>query len=211
MSWNGVNSGCFERISEQIAAMCGVAKLLPLERIVPPPSHAISTPTPRAKNSTGGDGGCGICGLFLWIPGWQAKLQPGTVISAWVPTTVQLDSKALNEFHANQRKIEPTISRVYFYSSGPNSRVQVDGKPIGRFGANQYECVSLSKGTHLLNIDGAEMDLYIPASHDCFVRIEDAQENEARSPAELTEGFESVRSVLTPAHAKKSAVDDCLH
>ena len=29
---------------------------MPVERIVPPPSQAISTPTPRAKNSTGGEG-----------------------------------------------------------------------------------------------------------------------------------------------------------
>ena len=36
--------------------MHGVAKLLPEARIVPPPSHATSTSTPRAKNSTGGSG-----------------------------------------------------------------------------------------------------------------------------------------------------------
>ena len=40
MSWNGVSSGCLLRISAQIAAMCGVAKLLPVERIVAPPRHA---------------------------------------------------------------------------------------------------------------------------------------------------------------------------
>ena len=42
--------------SAQIPATCGVAKLLPLERIVEPPSQATSTPMPRAKNSTGGFG-----------------------------------------------------------------------------------------------------------------------------------------------------------
>ena len=36
--------------------MCGAAKLLPVQRSVPPPSHATSTSTPRAKNSTGGIG-----------------------------------------------------------------------------------------------------------------------------------------------------------
>ena len=43
-------------ISAQMPLMCGVAKLLPVERILPPPSQAISTSTPRAKNSTGGAG-----------------------------------------------------------------------------------------------------------------------------------------------------------
>ena len=56
MSWNGVSSGCFERTSVQIPAMCGVAKLLPVARIVLPPVQASSTSTPRAKNSTGGFG-----------------------------------------------------------------------------------------------------------------------------------------------------------
>jgi hypothetical protein len=36
--------------------MCGVAKLLPDERICAPPIQATSTLTPRAKNSTGGAG-----------------------------------------------------------------------------------------------------------------------------------------------------------
>ena len=56
LSWNGVSSGCFERTSAQIPEMCGVAKLLPVARIVLPPIHASSTSTPRAKNSTGGFG-----------------------------------------------------------------------------------------------------------------------------------------------------------
>ena len=34
--------------------MCGVAKLLPVQRILLPPTHATLTSTPRAKNSTGG-------------------------------------------------------------------------------------------------------------------------------------------------------------
>ena len=55
-SWYGVSSGCFERTSAQIPEMCGVAKLLPVARIVAPPIHASSTSTPRAKNSTGGFG-----------------------------------------------------------------------------------------------------------------------------------------------------------
>ena len=37
MSWNGVSSGCFERISAQIDEMCGVAKLLPETFSVRPP------------------------------------------------------------------------------------------------------------------------------------------------------------------------------
>ena len=43
-------------MSAAIPAMHGVAKLLPVARIVPPPSQATSTSTPRAKNSTGGLG-----------------------------------------------------------------------------------------------------------------------------------------------------------
>jgi len=35
---------------------CGVAKLLPVQRRVPPPGQATSRSTPRAKNSTGGAG-----------------------------------------------------------------------------------------------------------------------------------------------------------
>ena len=45
-----------ELTSAQIPATCGVAKLLPVHRIVSPPSQATSTSTPRAKNSTGGLG-----------------------------------------------------------------------------------------------------------------------------------------------------------
>src|SRR4051812_31833034 len=69
LSWYGVNSGCLERTSAQIPEMCGVAKLLPVARIVLPPIHASSTSTPRAKNSTGGVGvlekgaGAGPAGL----------------------------------------------------------------------------------------------------------------------------------------------------
>ena len=48
--------GCLLRISAAMPEMHGVAKLLPVARIVPPPSHATSTSTPRAKNSTGGSG-----------------------------------------------------------------------------------------------------------------------------------------------------------
>ena len=55
-SWNGVSSGCFASTSAAIPAMCGAAKLLPVQRSVPPPSHATSTSTPRAKSSTGGLG-----------------------------------------------------------------------------------------------------------------------------------------------------------
>jgi hypothetical protein len=36
--------------------MCGVAKLFPDERTVALPIQATSTLTPRAKNSTGGEG-----------------------------------------------------------------------------------------------------------------------------------------------------------
>ena len=39
-----------------MAAMCGVAKLLPVQRSVMPPSHATSRSRPRPKNSTGGEG-----------------------------------------------------------------------------------------------------------------------------------------------------------
>ena len=49
--------GCLPRIEAQIPATCGVAKLLPVAVIVSPPSQAISTFGPRAKNSTGG---CGL-------------------------------------------------------------------------------------------------------------------------------------------------------
>ena len=55
-SWNGVSRGCLPSTSAAMPAMAGVAKLLPVARIVPPPSHATSTSTPRAKNSTGGFG-----------------------------------------------------------------------------------------------------------------------------------------------------------
>jgi len=43
-------------MSATIAEMQGVAKLLPVARIDPPPIQATSTSTPRAKNSTGGSG-----------------------------------------------------------------------------------------------------------------------------------------------------------
>ncbi len=52
-SWNGVSSGCFASTSAATPATCGAAKLLPVQRSVPPPSHATSTSTPRAKSSTG--------------------------------------------------------------------------------------------------------------------------------------------------------------
>src|SRR5205823_14121160 len=55
-SWNGVSSGCFDRTSAAMPAMCGVAKLLPVQTSRPPPFQATSTSTPRAKNSTGGAG-----------------------------------------------------------------------------------------------------------------------------------------------------------
>ena len=56
LSWNGVRPGCLPRISAQIPEMCGVAKLLPVQRSVVPSSHATSSSSPRAKNSTGGSG-----------------------------------------------------------------------------------------------------------------------------------------------------------
>ena len=37
LSWNGVSSGCFARTSAQMPLRCGVAKLLPVQRSVPPP------------------------------------------------------------------------------------------------------------------------------------------------------------------------------
>src|SRR4029077_645428 len=56
LSWDGVSSECLPRMRAQMPAMCGVAKLLPVQRSVPPPSHATSRSRPRPKNSTGGEG-----------------------------------------------------------------------------------------------------------------------------------------------------------
>src|SRR4051794_41886461 len=56
-SWNGVSSGCLPRIRAQMPVMCGVAKLLPLQRSVEPPIQGTSRSRPGAKNSTGGGRG----------------------------------------------------------------------------------------------------------------------------------------------------------
>jgi DNA-binding SARP family transcriptional activator len=56
LTWNAVRPGYLLRISAQYPAMCGVAKLLPVQRTVLPLSQATSTLTPWAKNSTGGTG-----------------------------------------------------------------------------------------------------------------------------------------------------------
>ena len=56
LSWGAEISGCFASTRAETAAMWGAAKLFPVQRIFPPPSHATSRSTPRAKNSTGGSG-----------------------------------------------------------------------------------------------------------------------------------------------------------
>src|SRR5262249_56441003 len=57
LSSKGTRPGCLARASAASPAMCGVAKLLPVAWIVECSSHASSTLTPRARNSTGGAGG----------------------------------------------------------------------------------------------------------------------------------------------------------
>ena len=55
-TWKGRNSGCFERMSAAMPAMCGAAYELPVPTMRLPPRHATSMSIPGAKNSVGGSG-----------------------------------------------------------------------------------------------------------------------------------------------------------
>src|SRR5262245_55389565 len=58
--------------------MCGVAKLLPVLRVVVPPKPATGTAWPRAKNSTGGSG--------LYNVSCESS-------SAWLPTEITEENR----------------------------------------------------------------------------------------------------------------------
>lgn len=160
--------------------------------------------------------GCGDLACYL-LPPTEAKIKPGTLISAVVEKTVQLDYAALMKQNKQRRNSTQNVARVCLYSmklkysrsfEAPRVRVHIDGKLAGRFESHQYACASLAPGTHHLRADKAELNIEVAAGRDYFVRIEGLLPDGMN--LDVTDGLESEGELLRPAHFNQGIADNCV-
>jgi hypothetical protein len=157
-----------------------------------------------------------------WTHGGNASLKSGTLITALVKKTMQLNTAEL-EALGDRKTMHPVEAHVFFYPD-PNTlderdigqgllgltvKVTVDGQKMGRMGPQEYACLSVFPGTHRLKVDKTEYLIDADDSRNYFVRVGRDSDEEAQAHAELTEGLEIGLGGVTRAHFPKSARGSC--
>jgi hypothetical protein len=98
------------------------------------------------------------------------------------------------------------------YTKAPyGADIRVDGKPAENLGPQEYACMSLPSGDHVLSVDKEKLALRAEPRRDYFIRIQGYGEGETfRRMLDITDTYEIGRhQSLAPRKLRKSVATDC--
>jgi hypothetical protein len=104
--------------------------------------------------------------LFFWLKGTTPSWPAGTLVTAIVDRPVSLNEDAVRRFVSGLSRQEavspPAGARLHIYATGlGSSEVRLDGTRAGSLDSQQYGCVGVSPGSHVIQV--AKRDFAIAA------------------------------------------------
>ena len=87
---------------------------------------------------------------------------------------MRLDRRALEEYEGISQALD-NHARIFLYSGeveamvGRLVGVRIDGRAIGRIGSNQYACLSVDVGKHMIRVGHTDMEIEASGGAEDFI------------------------------------------
>jgi hypothetical protein len=162
---------------------------------------------------------CLLLPLLFWMNGDPGKIEAGLLFNAKVTDDVILNRELYG--HPSAMPVSTSIQRLHVYQivdkkpgtagmeAANNSDVHLDGKRIGSLEGNQYACVNVSPGTHILRVGREVLSFDIDASSERYTRVLLRSVERRDRMVSVTNGYELGTQTLKPGHFKQQSGVSC--
>lgn len=162
---------------------------------------------------------CVLVPLLFWMHGDPGKIKAGLLFNAKVTDDVILNRELYG--HPPAMSVSTSIQRLHLYqivykkpgASGleapNNSNVSLDGKRVGSLAGNQYACVKVSPGNHVLRVGHEAFSFDIDAAKARYIRVLLPSVESGDRAVSVTDGYELGTEALTQGHFKQQSGVSC--
>ena len=112
--------------------------------------------------------------LFFWLKGENPSWPAGTLVTATVDRPVSLDEDSVRRFVSGLSRQQavgpPAGAKLHIYTTGLSSiEVRLDGTRGGSLGSQQYGCVGVSPGSHVIRVANRDVAIAALPGREYFV------------------------------------------
>jgi hypothetical protein len=156
---------------------------------------------------------CLLLPAFFWLKGDPGKVQGRLLIGAAITETLEVNREA---FATPKQSTPSSLARIHLYQPAQtrnswdllehHSGIKLDGKRIGLLADDEYACVAVDPGLHVLKIGKDDLTFAAEAGKEHYIRVAYPTQGPDDRTMKETEGYQLGSNTLRPGSFKRKEV-----